>query len=144
MQIPASVQTHRVGLPGEALDVILRQAPQLVWTFPPGATFAGGQGKLFHKGPDSKHFQLCGPHSLLQLLSSVATVQKQPQTLCKQVSMAWLSSNKTSFTKIGVKVALACGPLFTGLSSRLSDQLLIATVLLLLFKSLIILFIFIF
>lgn len=54
MQIPASVQTHRVGLPGEALDVILRQAPQLVWTFPPGATFAGGQGKLFHKGPDSK------------------------------------------------------------------------------------------
>lgn len=45
-----------------------------------------GQGlaNFFYKGPDSQYFRPCRPWSLLQLLSSVALVQKQPSIIHKK------------------------------------------------------------
>ena len=65
-----------------------------------------GLANFFCEGPESKYFQLCGPHSLSQLLT-LLLYHKNSYTLCK--GMSWQCSNKTLFVKTDGRSGLIHG-----------------------------------
>lgn len=65
-----------------------------------------GSANTLYKGPESKHFRLCG--SVCRSSSPLLLSQKRPQMAQKEP--AWLGSSPTWFRKVGGRVAAACGP----------------------------------